>query len=72
MRKMKMTIAALGLTALGVGYAQAEAVLKIGVLGSYGGFAGSEVSGEGAALAARQAVEDFGGKVAGMKIEVVA
>ena len=45
-------------------------VIKIGVLGDMSGVY-SDVSGRGAVEAAKMAVEAFGGKVAGMPIEVV-
>src|SRR6516225_11593035 len=45
-------------------------VIKIGVLNDQSGLY-SDLSGQGSALAARMAVEDFGGKVDGTPVEVI-
>ncbi|VTU29910.1 leucine ABC transporter subunit substrate-binding protein LivK [Variovorax sp. SRS16] len=50
--------------------AQSPAPIKIGVLNDQSGIAAS-LSGQGSVVAARMAVEDFGGSVAGRKVEVV-
>jgi branched-chain amino acid transport system substrate-binding protein len=50
--------------------AQAPPPIKIGVLNDQSGIAAS-LSGQGSVIAARMAVEDFGGNVAGRKIEVL-
>ena len=45
-------------------------VVKLGVLNDRSGLY-ADLSGEGSVIAARMAVEDFGGEVAGMPIEIV-
>lgn len=51
-------------------FAQAQAPLKIGVLDDMSGIY-AESSGPGVVIAAKMAVEDFGGKVAGRDVEVL-
>src|ERR1700760_3493995 len=48
-----------------------DGVVRIGVLNDQSGVF-SDSSGVGSTIAARMAAEDFGGKVAGMPIEVIA
>ena len=70
----KLAIAVASLVALGpAGPAGAEMsgnVVKIGVMNDMSGLY-ADITGPGSVLAARMAVEDFGGKVAGAPIEVV-
>ena len=66
-------LAAVAATALLPSLAQAQIsdnVVKIGVLTDLSGPA-SDAAGQGSVLAARMAVEDFGGKVAGVPVEVI-
>src|SRR5499427_1000453 len=63
-------LVAAALCALAAGPATAQGVLKIGVLNDMSGVY-SDDQGPGSVLAAQMAVEDFGGRVAGRKIEVI-
>ncbi len=72
----KMKHIALAAILLGSGAALAQGkisgdIVKIGVLTDMSGLY-SDIGGQGSVLAAKMAVEDFGGKVKGKKIEVVA
>ena len=73
MNLMRKTLLATALIAA-TGAAQAAAVsdgkVKIGVLGDMSGVY-ADISGQGSVEAVKMAVEDFGGKVLGMPIEVV-
>lgn len=62
--------AALYSTAVNAQSGKAEEAVKIGVLGDMSGY-NSDISGQGAVVAVKMAVEDFGGKVLGRPIEVV-
>jgi branched-chain amino acid transport system substrate-binding protein len=64
------TLAVSALCALAAGPATAQGVLKIGVLNDMSGVY-SDDQGPGSVLAAQMAVEDFGGRVAGQKVEVI-
>jgi branched-chain amino acid transport system substrate-binding protein len=71
MKKLTLTLLVCGL--LGSTSAHAEitnGVVRIGVMTDYSGMF-SALSGPGGAVAARMAVEDFGGKVAGVPIDVI-
>lgn len=70
LRKLGVTASALALTA---GMASAEisdGVVKIGLLTDMSG-AYSDVAGQGTVVAAQMAIDEFGGQVAGAKIELV-
>ena len=70
LRKLGATASALALTA---GMASAEisdGVVKIGLLTDMSG-AYSDVAGQGTVVAAQMAIDEFGGQVAGAKIELV-
>lgn len=70
--KRLLGLLALG-TALSAGAAQAQysdGVIKIGVLNDMSGLY-ADVSGPGAIVAAKMAVEDFGAEKKGMKVEIV-
>lgn len=72
MKKITLLTAAIALAA-GISSAQAQVsdnVVKIGVLNDQSG-AYADLSGKGSVTAAQMAVEDFGGKVLGVPIEVV-
>lgn len=72
MNAMRKTLLATALIAA-TGAAQAslsDDKVKIGVLGDMGGVY-ADISGQGSVEAVKMAVEDFGGKVLGKKIEVV-
>jgi len=74
MNKTCMAAAAAMLLASGAALAQGKIsgdVVKVGVLTDMSGLY-SDVGGQGSVLAAQMAVDDFGGKVKGKKIEVVA
>ena len=58
------------LCALAAPPAMAQDAVRIGVLNDMSGVY-SDDQGPGSALAAQMAVEDFGGRVAGRKIEVI-
>src|SRR5512145_575082 len=64
-----IALAAAGALAQGKGKAS-DGVVKIGVLTDMTGYY-SDLAGPGSVLAARMAVEDFGGKALGMPIEVI-
>jgi branched-chain amino acid transport system substrate-binding protein len=64
------TLAVSALCALAACPATAQSVLKIGVLNDMSGVY-SDDQGPGSVLAAQMAVEDFGGRVAGQKVEVI-
>jgi len=68
MRTFCLAVAAL--CALATGSATAQGVLRIGVLNDMSGVYADD-QGVGSLLAAQMAVEDFGGSVAGQKIEVI-
>jgi branched-chain amino acid transport system substrate-binding protein len=73
MRTARLTLClALALAAAGARAAPkvSDGVVKIGVLTDMSGYY-SDLAGQGSVLAARMAVEDFGGKVLGMPIEIV-
>ncbi len=64
------TVAALALAA-GVAQAQVSGdVVRLGVMNDQSGLY-ADITGQGSVVAARMAVEDFGGKVAGKPIEVI-
>ena len=66
-------VAVIGLASLAAGPAAAEisdGVIKIGVLNDMSG-PYSDYQGPGSVLAAQMAVEDYGGKAAGRKVEVL-
>lgn len=68
---MKRTITLLVLAAFTMAFAQvSDDVVKIGVLNDRSGLY-ADLSGEGSVVAARMAVEDFGGTVLGQPIEVI-
>ena len=70
MRKI-VSIAALALTAVSPGaYAADNDPIRIGVLNDSSGLY-ADLSGEGSAVAAKMAVEEFGGELLGRKIEVL-
>lgn len=68
----KVLAAALGLAmaSLAPSAFAAEKVVKIGVLGDQSGYL-ADLAGPGSVMAVRLAIEDFGGKVNGLPIEVV-
>jgi branched-chain amino acid transport system substrate-binding protein len=76
-RKLVSTVAGSSLLLLAGGSAMAQSgdvsddVVKIGVLGDMSGVYATGFSGPGAVAAVRMAVEDFGGEVLGVPIEVV-
>ncbi len=72
LKRLFIAAAAVALSA-GAAYAQpySDGKVKIGVLTDLSGFY-SDLSGKGSVEAAKMAVEDFGGKVNGIPIEVVA
>jgi len=70
----KLVLAASVAMAMGAGAAQAQVsdgVIKIGVLNDQSSLY-ADISGQGAAVAARMAIEDFGAAKKGMKVEVIA
>jgi branched-chain amino acid transport system substrate-binding protein len=75
MKVMKLTASAFAL-AIGLGWGAAQAqqvsddVVKIGILNDQSGLY-ADLAGQGSVIAARMAVEDFGGKVLGKPVEVV-
>ena len=70
-RKSIIALAAAGLLAGSAAHAQlSDGVLKLGILNDQSG-SSSNMGGQGSVIAARMAVEDFGGSVLGKKIEVV-
>src|ERR1041385_9263767 len=69
----KLVLAASVAMAMGAGAAQAQVsdgVIKIGVLNDQSSLY-ADISGQGGAVAARMAVEDFGAAKKGMKVEVI-
>src|SRR4029077_13817645 len=70
MRACVLAVASLCALATGSAMAQGQGVLRIGVLNDMSGVY-SDDQGPGSLLAAQMAVEDFGGSVAGQKIEVL-
>jgi branched-chain amino acid transport system substrate-binding protein len=72
MKRMFGLVVAGCLLGCGTGWAQvSDGVVKLGVLNDSSGLY-ADVSGKGGVLAAQMAVDDFGGKVLGAPIEVVA
>jgi branched-chain amino acid transport system substrate-binding protein len=74
MKVMKLAAAVCAL-AVGLGYSAADAqvsddVVKIGILNDQSGLY-ADLAGQGSVIAARMAVEDYGGKVLGKPVEVV-
>ena len=74
MKVMKLAAAVCAL-AVGLGYGTANAqvsddVVKIGILNDQSGLY-ADLAGQGSVIAARMAVEDYGGKVLGKPVEVV-
>src|SRR3989449_7705538 len=59
-----------GVLACGTAQAQTDDVTKIGILNDMSGVY-SDITGPGSVVAARMAVEDFGAKQKGMKVEIV-
>ena len=70
MRTLCLGLAVAALCALAGGSATAQGTLRIGVLNDMSGVYADD-QGAGSVLAAQMAVEDFGGSVAGQKIEVI-
>jgi branched-chain amino acid transport system substrate-binding protein len=70
MRTLCLGLAVAALCALAGGSATAQGTLRIGVLNDMSGVYADD-QGAGSVLAAQMAVEDFGGNVAGQKIEVI-
>src|ERR1700674_2027027 len=71
MKRLFNIAAVAGALACGTAYAQtADNVTKIGVLNDMSGLY-SDISGPGSVVAAQMAVEDFGAKQKGMKVEIV-
>jgi branched-chain amino acid transport system substrate-binding protein len=70
MKACVLAVASLCALATGSAMAQGQGVLRIGVLNDMSGVY-SDDQGPGSLLAAQMAVEDFGGSVAGQKIEVL-
>ena len=68
--KIGMAIAALGIALAGAVPAKAEQVVKLGLLLDMSSVY-ADITGAGSELAARMAVEDFGGKVLGRPIQVL-
>src|SRR3989440_5715047 len=67
----KIGIGALAALAIGAAHAQiSDGVIKIGVLNDQSSLY-ADISGQGGAVAARMAVEDFGAAKKGMKVEVI-
>lgn len=71
-RRIALRSAAVAAFAVGTkpGLGQDRAGVKIGVLSDMSGFV-ADISGAGSVLAARMAVEDFGGSVLGRPVEIV-
>jgi len=70
---LKTLLCGTALLALATGAAQAQVsnnVIKIGVMNDRSGIY-ADLAGEGSAIAARMAAEEFGGKVAGALVEIV-
>ncbi|HYD68743.1 ABC transporter substrate-binding protein [Azospirillum sp.] len=71
MRTLLLTGAAVAALVSGTAQAQvSDSVIKIGVLNDRSGIY-ADIAGEGSAVAARMAAEEFGGKVAGATIEII-
>lgn len=71
MRSCARLLSALaGLLALAAPAAAAETPVKIGILTDMSGFV-ADISGPGSVLAARMAVEDFGGSALGKPVEII-
>ncbi len=71
MKRLFSIAAVAGALACGTAYAQtADDVTKIGVLNDMSGLY-SDITGPGSVVAAQMAVEDFGAKQKGMKVEIV-
>ncbi len=68
--KMKSMMLGVALAALAAGFAQAQTSVKIGVLNDRSGLY-ADITGEGSAVAARMAIEDFKASEKGIKAEVV-
>src|SRR2546429_4857041 len=67
----KIGIGALAALAIGAAHAQiSDGVIKIGVLNDQSSLY-ADLSGQGSAVAARMAVEDFGAAKKGMKVEII-
>ena len=67
----KLVVAAAVATAMGSAQAQvSDGVIKIGVMNDQSSLY-ADISGQGAAVAARMAIEDFGAARKGMKVEVI-
>ena len=67
----KLGVAAAVALALGTAQAQvSDGVIKIGVMNDQSSLY-ADISGQGAAVAARMAIEDFGAAKKGMKVEVI-
>src|SRR6184192_2192486 len=67
----KIGIGALAALAIGAAHAQiSDGVIKIGVLNDQSSLY-ADLSGQGSAVAARMAIEDFGAAKKGMKVEVI-
>ncbi|WP_460450517.1 ABC transporter substrate-binding protein [Alsobacter sp. SYSU BS001988] len=67
---MKSMMLGVALAALAAGFAQAQTSVKIGVLNDRSGLY-ADITGEGSAVAARMAIEDFKASEKGIKAEVV-
>ncbi|WP_406858262.1 ABC transporter substrate-binding protein [Alsobacter sp. KACC 23698] len=68
--KIKSMMLGVALAALAAGFAQAQTSVKIGVLNDRSGLY-ADITGEGSAIAARMAIEDFKAAEKGIKAEVV-
>ncbi|MDB5511069.1 MAG: transporter permease [Enterovirga sp.] len=71
MNRGMLLVAATAATAFATGVAEAQVTVKLGVLNDRSGVY-SDIGGEGSAVAARMAVEDFKAAEKGLKVEVVA
>src|SRR5215210_4460783 len=69
--KVRTLLLATALAGVAAGAAQAQTSVKLGVLNDRSGLY-ADISGEGSAIAARMAVEDFKAADKGIKVEVVA
>jgi len=70
MAALALMLAAQALSAQAQGSRMSDGVIRIGVLNDRSG-PYADLSGEGSAIAARMAVEEFGGKVNGVPVEIV-
>src|ERR671939_615023 len=68
--KLRSLLLATALVGLAAGAAQAQTSVKLGVLNDRSGLY-ADISGEGSAIAARMAVEDFKAADKGIKVEIV-